>query len=107
MFLRMIKMLIKTNRQLEDSRAALVAHKTFSLEESFSLFDVNENGRITAQELTQVFAEQGVQVTDIPRLFDCIDTTDDGTINYEEWCAALKPKRPCRPADPYHNLTLE
>ena len=48
MFLRMIKMLIKTNRLLEDSRAALVAHKTFSLEESFRLFDVNENGRITA-----------------------------------------------------------
>ena len=60
MFLRMIKMLIKTNRLLEDSRAALVAHKTFSLEESFKLFDVNENGRITAQELTQVFTEQGV-----------------------------------------------
>ena len=36
-----------------------------------------------------------------------MDTTNDGTITYEEWCAALKPQKPCRGADPSHNLTLE
>ena len=41
MFLRMIKLMIKTNRQVEDSRGALFSHKTFSLEDSFNLFDIN------------------------------------------------------------------
>ena len=57
MFLRMIKLMIKTNRLLEDSRAALFSHKTFSLEDSFNLFDVNENGRLTNEEIAQTFKE--------------------------------------------------
>ena len=31
MFLRMIKLMIKTNKNLDDARSTLVAHKTFSL----------------------------------------------------------------------------
>ena len=41
MLLRIVKLMIKQNRQLEDARMALLAHKTFSLQESFSLFDYN------------------------------------------------------------------
>ena len=52
MFLRMIKTMVKTNRQLEDSRACLFSHKTFSLEDSFKLFDINQNGRIAVEEIT-------------------------------------------------------
>jgi len=82
MFLRMIKLMIKTNRLIEDSRASLFSHKTFSLEDSFNLFDVNQNGYITAEEFTQVFRENNLTLTDTPRLIDIIDTTDDGTISY-------------------------
>lgn len=107
MFLRMIKLMIKTNRLLEDSRAALFAHKTFSLEDSYNLFDVNSNGQLTVAEFTQVCREHNMVISDIPRLIDIIDTTGDGTITFQEWCAALKPKKPCRGADPANYLTLE
>lgn len=48
MFLRLVKVLVRTNRQLEDARQSLFSHKTFSLEESFRLFDTNKNGRLTS-----------------------------------------------------------
>ena len=57
MFLRMIKLMIKTNKYLEDARSSLVSHKTFTLQDSFSLFDVNQNGKITAEELAKVFTD--------------------------------------------------
>ena len=51
--------------------------------------------------------EHNIKVNDIPRLIDVMDTTADGAITYEEWCAAIKPKRPIRGADPSGMLTLE
>ena len=41
MFLRFVKLLIRTNRQIEDARNSLFSHKTFSVEDSFRLFDVD------------------------------------------------------------------
>ena len=47
----MIKLHIRQNRQLEDARQALFQHKTFSLDESFKLFDINENGAVSIYEI--------------------------------------------------------
>lgn len=52
MFLRFVKLLIRTSRHIEDARNALFSHKTFSLEDSYRLFDVDSNGLVTTQELT-------------------------------------------------------
>ena len=52
MFLRFVKLLIRTNKSVEDAKTALFNHKTFSLEDSFALFDVNKNGKLTESELT-------------------------------------------------------
>ena len=104
----MVKLLIRTNRQLEDARVALACHKSFSLADSFALFDVNQNGRIAVNELYQVFSQHNIELTDVPRLIEIVDTDQDGTIELDEWIAALSPKRPCRPtekASPY--LTVE
>ena len=100
MFLRLIKLLIRTNRNLEDARVALSCHKTFTLEDSFALFDINKNGRIAFNELTMVFEENGIQVQDIPRLIEIVDTDQDGTIELDEWQAALAPKSLYRRTDP-------
>jgi len=52
MFLRFVKQLIRSGRQIEDAKSALFCHKTFTLDDSFRLFDVNQNGTVTSQELT-------------------------------------------------------
>ena len=100
MFLRFVKLLIRSNRQLEDAKQALVSHKTFSYEDAFRLFDVNGNGVLTAVELQQVFDEHQIVLGDQARLIELIDTDDDGSIDLQEWTKALKPQRPCRGAEP-------
>ena len=108
MFLRMIKLMIQKNRSLEDARASLCCHKTFSVGESFRLFDVNQNGVIGPDEITQVFGEHNIELTDVARLVELIDDDNDGTLDYREWESALHPMRPCRGAEPASpNLSLE
>ena len=107
MFLRFVKVLIRTNRQLEDAKQALFAHKTFSLEESFRLFDTNKNGRLTPEEITRVFAENNIELAGVPRLVELIDTDEDGTVEFDEWIAALKTRRPSCGADPANFLSVE
>ena len=73
------------------------------------MFDVNKNGRITADEIIKVFNDHNIAVSDIPRLIEIIDTNSDGTITFDEWFATLKPKRPCRSSDlePIDQLSIE
>ena len=98
MFLRMIKQIIRVQRQLEDARCSLCCHKTFSIEDSYRLFDVNQNGKVCVQEITQVLSEHNIELADVARLVEIIDTNDNGFIDFNEWCAALRPARPqpCR-----------
>lgn len=107
MFLRFIKVLIRTNRQLEDAKQSLFSHKTFSLDDSFRLFDTNQNGRLTTEEITRVFADNNIVLGDVPRLVELIDTDEDGTVEFDEWIAALKTKRPSCGADPATFLSVE
>lgn len=51
-------------------------------------------------EITQVFSEHNIELTDVERLVELIDTGADGVIDYREWEAAVHPMRPCRGADP-------
>jgi len=100
MFLRFVKLLIRTNKSVEDAKTALFNHKTFSLEDSFALFDVNKNGKLTESEFTQVFSEHNIELGEQARLIELMDDDDDGSVDFREWVAALKPKKPCRGADP-------
>jgi len=100
MFLRFIKTLVRQNRAIEDAKVQLFSHKTFSLEDSFRLFDINQNGKLSEAELNQVFGEHNILLSDVQRLIEIVDTDQDGTIELDEWVAALKPRRPCRGADP-------
>ena len=73
MFLRFVKILIRTNRNIEDAKTSLFNHKCFSLEDSFALFDINKNGLLTASELTNVFADHSIELGDTNRLVEIID----------------------------------
>ena len=108
MFLRMIKLMIETNRRVEDAKTSLMCHKLFSVGESFRLFDINQSGKIAVNEITQVFSEHNIELADVERLVELIDRDDDGTIDYREWEAAVHPTRPCRGADQHSaHLSLE
>ena len=108
MFLRFVKMLIRSNRQIEDAKVALFSHKTFSLQDSFRLFDVNENGLITANEISHLFSTNQIEPVDAARLVDILDKDDDGSIDLQEWIGGLKPMRPIRGAEPASpNLPVE
>ena len=100
MFLRMVKLMIETNRRLEDAKSTLMCHKTFSVGESFRLFDINQSGKIAVNEINQVFGEHNIELADVERLVELIDDDDDGTIDFREWEKAIHPMRPCRGADP-------
>lgn len=39
-------------------------------------------------------------MSDCARLVEVMDDDDDGTIDLREWMQAIKPRRPCRGADP-------
>ena len=107
MLLRMVKLIIKQNRQLENARVALFSHQTFSLQDSFNLFDINQNGRISADEITQVFKDHSIPLSNVPRLIEIFDTNDDRTIAFGEWFATLKPRRAVQSVEPISNLTME
>lgn len=100
MLLRMVKLMIEQNRRIEDARAALMCHKTFNVGESFRLFDINQNGVIASNEINQVFGENNIEVTNVPRLVELLDDDDDGTVDLREWEQGLQPLRPVRITDP-------
>lgn len=68
MFMRMVKLMIKQNRQIEDARITLGCHKTFSLDDSFKLFDITGNGKVTETEILQVFMDHNIEMGDVTRL---------------------------------------
>ena len=55
---------------------------------------------IASNELSHIFGENNIVLGDQPRIVEIIDSDEDGTIDRKEWAAALKPRRPCRGADP-------
>ena len=81
MFLRFVKMIIRSNRHIEDAKVALFSHRSFSLQDSFRLFDVNESGLITSNEINQLLSTNQIEPVDATRLVEILDKDDDGGID--------------------------
>lgn len=81
MFLRFVKMLIRSNKHIEDAKVALFSHKAFTLQDSYRLFDANENGLITANEITHLFSTNQIEPVDAARLVEILDKDGDGGID--------------------------
>lgn len=98
MFLRLIKLIIKQNKHIESIRELLFSHKYFNLAETFALFDINGNGKISPDELEEVFDKKfDIKFTegDLERLvIDIVDGDNDGTIDLREFTEALTPHSP-------------
>ena len=71
------------------------------------MFDINQNGRISVEEITQVFRDYSLHLTKVNRLIEIFDTNGDGTITFDEWFAALKPQRAFQGAEPNERMTME
>lgn len=51
MFLRLVKQMLQSQRQIETLRETLFSHKAFSVSEAFRVFDLDNSGVITETEL--------------------------------------------------------
>lgn len=80
MFLRLVKCLIKQNKDIESFREMLFSHKHFNLSDAFRHFDTDCTGVLDAQKIHDGFAQFniGYDVKDLERLVvDIVDDDDD------------------------------
>ena len=62
--------------------------------EAFDRFDINKDGRITVDELRQVFSELGVNLTETEgkNMIAKVDENKNGTVEFEEFLLLMKNK---------------
>jgi hypothetical protein len=95
MFMRLIKQLLKQNKQIESLKEMLFSHKYFNITETFALFDEDGDGVINAQELEEGFAKFNItfNLEDLERLVVNIgDDDEDGTIDMREFVQLVTPR---------------
>lgn len=73
MFLRLIKLILKNNRQIEIAKEVLFSHKTFDVDECYRLFDDQNAGSITAEKFEEVFAAHNIEVLNLGSIVPLID----------------------------------
>jgi len=78
------------------------------MEDCFQLFDVNKNGKLGVEELSQVFGEHNIEIENLERIVELVDDDDDGTIDYRELAAAVTPATANRlRSAPMYGLSME
>ncbi len=68
MFLRLVKNILYQHRQVETLRETLFSHKAFNVSEAFKLFDENQSGSITDEEVVKVFQSNNIDYGDHHRI---------------------------------------
>ena len=95
MFLRLIKLLVKQNKHIENLREMLFSHKHFNLVDTFKLFDSDNSGTLDAHKLQEGFEQFNIHpnLDDLNRLVvDIVDDDDDGTVDLREFSEAVTPR---------------
>lgn len=66
----------------------------FTVEDAFSSLDINQDGRITVEELKRLVQSRGYFVSDkdVLQVIDKMDRNKDGTVNFNEFREELLPK---------------
>ena len=87
MFVRYLKQVMTVERQNENLREMLFCHKTFNVQEAFTLLDANASGEVDAGELVNGFvkAECPMNIGLAEKIVAVIDDDDDNTIDIREF----------------------
>ncbi len=84
----------------ETLRQRLQSRPFFNLNEAFNSLDINEDGRVTFDELKRMIESRGFVVNskDLTQVLDKMDKDGDGTVTYSEFREEMLPKSPTRRA---------
>jgi Ca2+-binding EF-hand superfamily protein len=84
----------------ETLRQRLQSRPYFNVYEAFNCLDVNEDGRVTVDELKRMIQSRGYFVNDkdVYQIIDKMDKNKDGTVSYHEFREELVPKSPTKRA---------
>lgn len=96
MFLRLVKQLLKQNKQVETLRELLFSHKFFNLQDTFKHFDADASGVLDAEKIADGFAPFNINYLDLESLetlvVEIVDDDNDGTVDLREFTEAVTPK---------------
>ena len=72
----------------------------FNILEAFNSLDLNEDGRVTIDEVKRLIESRGYFINDkdIAQVVDRMDKNRDGTVSYHEFKEEMMPKSPTRRA---------
>lgn len=88
-FLRLVKSLLQSQKQVETAKQLLVNHKGFSVQEAFRLFDLNQDGNITLDEIKEVLDKHNIDTSDFDVVLSLFD--DNGSISYNQFEGYVTP----------------
>ena len=82
----------------EALRQRLQSRPMFNVFEAFNSLDVNQDGRLTLDELKKMIESRGyfVNAKDVAQVVDRMDKNKDGTVSYNEFKEEMMPKSPVR-----------
>lgn len=94
MFLRLLKLMLKVDREIDGHRQVLFGHKTFSCVDCFRVFDKDGKGHITVEDLEEGFKKWNIEILNLDQLCSLVktaDTNEDDKISYQEFARAITP----------------
>jgi len=80
----------------ETLRQRLQNRPLFNVYEAFNSLDINDDGRVSMDELKRMIQSRGYHVGDkeLYQVVDKMDKNKDGTVNFHEFREELVPKSP-------------
>ena len=80
----------------ETLRQRLSTRPMFNVYEAFNSLDINDDGRVTMDELKRMIQSRGYHVADkdLYQVLDKMDKDKDGAVNFHEFREELVPKSP-------------
>ena len=84
----------------ETLRQRLQSRPFFNLADAFNSLDINEDGRVTFDELKRLIESRGffVDARDLTQVLDKMDTDGQGSVSYAQFREEMMPKSPNRRA---------
>jgi len=72
----------------------------FNVFEAFNSLDINDDGRVTVEEMKRMLESRGYYVNekDVAQVVDKMDKNRNGTVSYHEFKEEMMPKSPTRRA---------